>query len=467
MSPLDDSVPIVKEILSEEIVHHRVMNELAEKHEVRTTMMDPFFKAGAFIMGAGTAMLGKESMMCCHAAVEITIFDHYNEQLREMELLEEKHPQPESEEETQSWNTIKDYVAKFRDEEKHHQELGENNGAENAPLYPIMYNAIRMACKLGVAIAKRFTTILSERNIQGWSTLKRKYLNDEMNNGVLDWSATRLLKRILRISRSKSILILLQEEFNPLKTTLSEKFHHSFDSTDRGTPTTNSGCLLMIFHHNSVIHGIIPSSLSFSLSFFEINNANHLNGYVCMMTALNDALTKLIQYSCELEEVEKKGKNEELQIQIRNREKLEPLFEERQEALKSVPGFWSGVLASSETPLAALMDKTFDSKIARAVTDFQVKTRAENGKLFHKIMISFKPNVMLEAGTVYREVDSDGQTVSLEPIQWKKGTETLRKSSLFSFFDKSPEGGEEFIEDVARAFDIVFQDPFIATQPDE
>lgn len=157
MSPLDESVPIVKEILDDEIVHRRVMNELAKKYCVRTTMMDPFFKLGAFAMGAGTALLGKEAMMCCHAAVEINIFNHYNEQLREMELVEEASAATkESKEQIESWNQLKDYIAKFRDEEKHHQELGENNGAADAPFYTLLYNGIRSACRVGVAVAKRY-----------------------------------------------------------------------------------------------------------------------------------------------------------------------------------------------------------------------------------------------------------------------------------------------------------------------
>lgn len=155
MSPLDDSVPIVKEILDDEIVHRRVMNELVEKHNVRTTLLDPFFKVGALMMGVGTAALGKEAMMCCHAAVEVTIFKHYNAQLREMEMLDDGAAGTETEEQTKLWTEIKDYVAKFRDEEKHHQELGENNGAAEAPLYPLLYNGIRNACILGVALAKR------------------------------------------------------------------------------------------------------------------------------------------------------------------------------------------------------------------------------------------------------------------------------------------------------------------------
>lgn len=156
MSPLNDAVPIVEEILQDELVHRRVMNQLAERHGVRTTILDPFFRLGALAMGAGTAILGKEAMMCCHAAVEITIYDHYNDQLRELETLEEQlSAAKESETEKEAWVDVKNYIARFRDEEKHHQELGENNGYENAPAFPLLYNGIRLACKVGVALAKR------------------------------------------------------------------------------------------------------------------------------------------------------------------------------------------------------------------------------------------------------------------------------------------------------------------------
>ncbi|KAG5490319.1 hypothetical protein JKF63_00439 [Porcisia hertigi] len=156
MSPLDDAVPIAREILEDEIVHRRVMTELAERHGVRTTSLDPLFKAGAFVMGAGTAILGKEAMMCCHAAVEITIFNHYNDQLRELEVLEDTCSEmKESEAEKEAWTEVKNYIMKFRDEEKHHQELGEKNGADQAPAYPLLYNGIQLACKIGVACAKR------------------------------------------------------------------------------------------------------------------------------------------------------------------------------------------------------------------------------------------------------------------------------------------------------------------------
>lgn len=156
MSPLDDSVPIVKEILGDELVHREVMNELAEKHGVRTTLLDPLFYTGALAMGIGTAFIGKEAMMCCHAAVEATIFQHYNDQLREMEDFDNCNDEiRETADERKAWNDVKDYIVKFRDEELHHQQLGEQNGAADAPLYPLLHSSIRAACQLGVALAKK------------------------------------------------------------------------------------------------------------------------------------------------------------------------------------------------------------------------------------------------------------------------------------------------------------------------
>nr|CCD13508.1 unnamed protein product [Trypanosoma congolense IL3000] len=153
LSPLDSSVPIVKEILGDEVVHEKVMNDLAHKHSVQLTSLDPLFHFGAFALGSVTALLGKEAVMCCHAAVEVTIAQHYNDQLRELQVLESDSILQDDE--AKNWKEVKDYIAQFRDEEKHHQELGEQNGAREAPVYPVLYNGIRMICRLGVSLAKR------------------------------------------------------------------------------------------------------------------------------------------------------------------------------------------------------------------------------------------------------------------------------------------------------------------------
>ncbi|KAG8341851.1 putative Ubiquinone biosynthesis protein COQ7 [Trypanosoma vivax] len=152
ISPLDPSVQIVKEILSDEIVHERVMDKLAEKHYVKTTALDPLFHLGAFAMASLTSFAGKEAIMCCHAAVEETIARHYNDQLRELETVE--NAEGLSKNEALEWDEVKHYIKTFRDEELHHQELGERNGASDAPAYPILYNGIKLMCSIGIALAK-------------------------------------------------------------------------------------------------------------------------------------------------------------------------------------------------------------------------------------------------------------------------------------------------------------------------
>lgn len=180
----------------------------------------------------------------------------------------------------------------------------------------------------------------------------------------------------------------------------------------------------------------------------------------------NPHFSELLQFSSKLDELIFESKEEEHQLQISYREKMEPLFLERNEALREITGFWGGVLGSLDTPLSDFMNSTFDAKLARAVRNVEVRSRSEKGKLIQEVIISFKPNVMVESDVVSREMDSKGTTLSLKPIKWKKSVENLKNDSLFSFFEEEPKGGMKFISGVSKAFDIVFQDPFVATIPE-
>lgn len=186
----------------------------------------------------------------------------------------------------------------------------------------------------------------------------------------------------------------------------------------------------------------------------------------CIRMSEKLTFSDLLQFSSKLNKIISKSKDEERQLQITYREKMESLFLERDEALKGIPGFWAGILPSLNTPLSDFMNATFDAKLARAVSNFQIRTRSEGGKLIQEVTMSFKPNVMIESEFVCRELDSDGNTLSLKPIKWKKSVENLKNDSFFSFFEEEPKGGVNFISGVSKALDIVFQDPFVATIPE-
>eukprot|EP00759_Apiculatamorpha_spiralis_P013020 PhF_6_TR19830/c0_g1_i1/m.28911/K06134/COQ7; ubiquinone biosynthesis monooxygenase Coq7 len=138
--------PVIMEILKEEEDHLAIMQDWIRTVRGRPSILDPVFYAASVGMGAVTAILGPNAVMCCHAAIEDTIAAHYDDQLRDLHAMspEEQHV-----------NTLRGVIKKLRDDELHHHDLGMQNGAEKAPLYPVLYGAIQAACNVGIWLAKR------------------------------------------------------------------------------------------------------------------------------------------------------------------------------------------------------------------------------------------------------------------------------------------------------------------------
>lgn len=62
----------------QEIEHLRTFEQLIAKQNVRPTVLLPLYSLAGYMLGATTALLGKEAAMACTIAVEETITDHYN-----------------------------------------------------------------------------------------------------------------------------------------------------------------------------------------------------------------------------------------------------------------------------------------------------------------------------------------------------------------------------------------------------
>ena len=150
VSPLSATRLVVDEILEEERYHRSTMEELCRKYAVTPTAADSIFSMATFGMGLGTAILGEEAIMCCHAAVEDTITDHYNSQLRDIEELRSDNLGSIG-----VIDELSNIVASFRDDEQHHKEMGEVNGAAKAPFYHALYPSIQTACSIGILIASK------------------------------------------------------------------------------------------------------------------------------------------------------------------------------------------------------------------------------------------------------------------------------------------------------------------------
>lgn len=143
LAVMGDRTPLSGEIAAmaqQEAVHRERFDALLVKRGVRPTLLQPLWSAAGFALGAATALIGPEAAMACTAAIETEIDRHYTQQLDEL-----GGEDPE----------LADMIREFRDDEREHRDTALASGAERAPAYPLLFNAIRMGCRVAIAASKR------------------------------------------------------------------------------------------------------------------------------------------------------------------------------------------------------------------------------------------------------------------------------------------------------------------------
>lgn len=94
----------------------------------------------------GTALLGEKAAMACTVAVETSIVEHYNNQIREiMSSATDKETAKE----------LLESIQKCRDDEQDHHDTGIAHGAENTPGYQFLTNVIKTGCKTAIWLSER------------------------------------------------------------------------------------------------------------------------------------------------------------------------------------------------------------------------------------------------------------------------------------------------------------------------
>ncbi|XP_078097055.1 NADPH-dependent 3-demethoxyubiquinone 3-hydroxylase, mitochondrial isoform X1 [Mustelus asterias] len=136
--------PVIQQMWDQEKEHLEKFNELIVNHRVRPTLLIPFWNVAGFVLGAGTALLGKEGAMACTVAVEESISQHYNNQIR---VLMEEDPE--------KYKELLEVLKKFRDEEMEHHDTGLAHDAEMAPAYSLLKNVIQAGCKAAIYVSER------------------------------------------------------------------------------------------------------------------------------------------------------------------------------------------------------------------------------------------------------------------------------------------------------------------------
>uniref|UniRef100_A0A6B2LIV3 5-demethoxyubiquinone hydroxylase, mitochondrial n=1 Tax=Arcella intermedia TaxID=1963864 RepID=A0A6B2LIV3_9EUKA len=139
-SPYGQKIEAMKD---QEVEHLNTFNKLIRERRIRPTALSPIWGIGAYAMGFGTALLGKEAAMACTEAVEDVISKHYNDQLRE---VLQSNPDDEQ---------LRQILKQFRDDEQEHQETAIQHNSRDAPMYNILYPSIKFITETAVWVATK------------------------------------------------------------------------------------------------------------------------------------------------------------------------------------------------------------------------------------------------------------------------------------------------------------------------
>ncbi|HEX5262470.1 MAG TPA: demethoxyubiquinone hydroxylase family protein [Phenylobacterium sp.] len=128
------------EMEAHEAVHLARFDRLLTERQVRPTAMAPIWRAAAFALGAGTALMGDKAAHACTEAVENVIEEHYASQVAE---IAERDPDLAAE------------LAQFREEELAHRDLAVREGSREAPGYALLSAVIRTGCRAAIKISEK------------------------------------------------------------------------------------------------------------------------------------------------------------------------------------------------------------------------------------------------------------------------------------------------------------------------
>jgi ubiquinone biosynthesis monooxygenase Coq7 len=126
----------------QEEVHLKTFSRLITERRVRPTVLLPLWNIAGFALGAATAAMGPRAAMACTVAVEETIDEHYRAQEQALERDETEIP-------------LRETIAKFREEELEHRDIGLANEAEKTFGYRILTRIIKTGCKAAIRISEQ------------------------------------------------------------------------------------------------------------------------------------------------------------------------------------------------------------------------------------------------------------------------------------------------------------------------
>jgi ubiquinone biosynthesis monooxygenase Coq7 len=130
----------IRHMAAQEERHLKAFDRLVNERKVRPTALEPVWRVAGFALGAVTALMGEKAAFACTAAVEEVIDQHYAGQVAALEGKDE---------------ALKATVEDFRADEIAHRDTALEQGAEQAPGYRVLSQAIKAGCRVAIKLSER------------------------------------------------------------------------------------------------------------------------------------------------------------------------------------------------------------------------------------------------------------------------------------------------------------------------
>jgi 3-demethoxyubiquinol 3-hydroxylase len=130
----------MKRMAREEQVHLDYFEKRLKSEGVRPTALTPLWRLMATGLGVGTALLGEKAAHACTEAVESVIEQHYAKQIK---AINAHDPDLAAD------------LKGFRDDELSHRDHAVNEGAHEAPAYPLLRGVIETGCRIAIKLSEK------------------------------------------------------------------------------------------------------------------------------------------------------------------------------------------------------------------------------------------------------------------------------------------------------------------------
>ncbi len=138
--PPGEDAERIRHMAAQEEAHLKEFERLMTEGRARPSLLLPLWHVGGFAMGAASALLGREAAYACTVAVETVIGEHYAAQETEL---------------AQAGDPLEATVAKFRADELEHHDTSLEQGALQAPAYPVLNAVFQGVTRLAIILAKK------------------------------------------------------------------------------------------------------------------------------------------------------------------------------------------------------------------------------------------------------------------------------------------------------------------------